>query len=382
MIEPHQNHEHGKKTDNNYFFHSESMVKIDIGNIFVQKCKILSETENPVRINRFVAFLFIILFRVSSLQAQTIPIDTTEILRQLPLLADSLGIPDSVITNPEYRDLVVDSLLHVFRPATTMPDSVGLADTTRTSKQMPPAKGDVETTVDYKARDSIYFDLKNQKMYLYGESKIDYGNISLQGERIELDWVNNTIQANYVIDTAGKKIGKPVFSEAGQTYVTDDMTYNFKSRKAIINGIITEQDGAIMHGEKVKKNERDEMFIRHAKYTTCDHAEENYDGFDPNSPESYILFSLYQNAFLENSLSLAQNVEDQFQNRVGRRSRGVKSAGFLVLWKTSMPSILVETGFLSNAKEERDLNDKLQQEYIASGIFRAFRDYKKQLEAQ
>ena len=252
------------------------MVKIDIGNIFVQKCKILSETENPVRINRFVAFLFIILFRVSSLQAQTIPIDTTEILRQLPLLADSLGIPDSVITNPEYRDLVVDSLLHVFRPATTMPDSVGLADTTRTSKQMPPAKGDVETTVDYKARDSIYFDLKNQKMYLYGESKIDYGNISLQGERIELDWVNNTIQANYVIDTAGKKIGKPVFSEAGQTYVTDDMTYNFKSRKAIINGIITEQDGAIMHGEKVKKNERDEMFIRHAKYTTCDHAEPHF----------------------------------------------------------------------------------------------------------
>lgn len=113
-----------------------------------------------------------------------------------------------------------------------------------------------------------------------------------------------------------------------------------------------------------------------------ENAEENYDGFDPNSPESYILFSLYQNAFLENSLSLAQNVEDQFQNRVGRRSRGVKSAGFLVLWKTSMPSILVETGFLSNAKEERDLNDKLQQEYIASGIFRAFRDYKKQLEAQ
>ena len=106
-----------------------------------------------------------------------------------------------------------------------------------------------------------------------------------------------------------------------------------------------------------------------------------YEGFDPNSPESYILFSLYQNAYLNNSLLLAQNVEGQFKNRVGRRSRGVKSAGFLVLWKTSMPSILIETGFLSNPKEEKDLNDKLQQTYIASGIFRAFRDYKYEIES-
>lgn len=109
--------------------------------------------------------------------------------------------------------------------------------------------------------------------------------------------------------------------------------------------------------------------------------EENYEGFDPNSPESYILFSLYQNAYLNNSLVMAQNVESQFRNRVGRRSRGVKSAGFVVLYKTSMPSILIETGFLSNPKEEKDLNDKLQQTYIASGIFRAFRDYKHELES-
>lgn len=109
-------------------------------------------------------------------------------------------------------------------------------------------------------------------------------------------------------------------------------------------------------------------------------AETKYDGFD-NSSESYILFSLYQDAYLDNSLMMAQNVEDQFKNRVGRSSRGVKSAGFLVLWKASMPRILIETGFLSNEKEERDLNDKLQQSYIASGIYRAFRDYKIKLES-
>lgn len=109
--------------------------------------------------------------------------------------------------------------------------------------------------------------------------------------------------------------------------------------------------------------------------------EENYDDFDPNSPESYILFSLYQSAYQESSLKLAQNIETQFKDRANRRSRGVKSAGFLVLWQTSMPSVLIETGFLSNPQEEKELNDELYQEYIASAIFRAVRDYKNDLES-
>ena len=109
--------------------------------------------------------------------------------------------------------------------------------------------------------------------------------------------------------------------------------------------------------------------------------EERYEGFDPHSPESFILFSLYQNAYIGNSLKLAQNIESQFKERVGRHSRGVKQAGFLVLWRTSMPSVLVEVGFLSNANEEKYLNDELKQSYIASGIFRAFRDYKEEIEA-
>ncbi len=108
--------------------------------------------------------------------------------------------------------------------------------------------------------------------------------------------------------------------------------------------------------------------------------EKNYE-FDLDSPESYMLFSLTQTAFQERSISLASKIEDQFKNRVGRRSRGVKQSSLYVLWSTAMPSVLIETGYLSNSKEERELNDKLQQTYIASGIFRAFRDYKKEIES-
>ncbi len=108
---------------------------------------------------------------------------------------------------------------------------------------------------------------------------------------------------------------------------------------------------------------------------------EIYEGFDPKSPESYILFSLYQSAHLENSLRLAGKIEHQFNERVRRNSRGVRQAGFWVLYRTSMPSVLVETGYLSNANEEKYLSDSYGQTLIASGLFRAFRDYKNEIES-
>ncbi len=109
--------------------------------------------------------------------------------------------------------------------------------------------------------------------------------------------------------------------------------------------------------------------------------EERYEGFDPLSPESHILFSLYQHAYLNNSLLLAGKIEKQFKERVGRRSRGVKQDGFWVLWRTSMPSVLVEVGYLTNTTEEKYLNDRLGRVYLASGIYRALRDYKAEIES-
>lgn len=107
-----------------------------------------------------------------------------------------------------------------------------------------------------------------------------------------------------------------------------------------------------------------------------------YEGFDPNSPESYIIFELMQNAYLDQSITAASFVQDQFENRVGRTNRGVKQAGFLVLRKTAMPGILVEVGFISNPKEERFIASEEGQVYLASAIFRAIRDYKEHVEAR
>lgn len=104
-----------------------------------------------------------------------------------------------------------------------------------------------------------------------------------------------------------------------------------------------------------------------------------YEGFDPGSPQADIIFSLYQNTYLDQSLSLASMIQNQLGAK-GRTSRGVKQAGFWVLYKTAMPSVLIETGFLSHPAEQQFLDSEDGQKTIASGIFKAFRQYKRSID--
>jgi N-acetylmuramoyl-L-alanine amidase len=105
-----------------------------------------------------------------------------------------------------------------------------------------------------------------------------------------------------------------------------------------------------------------------------------YEGFDPNSDEANIIFNMYQNAFLEQSLSYASKVQEEFRKNKNLTDKGVKQAGFLVLWKTSMPSVLIETGFLTNAEEEKYLGSQKGQDQIAFAIYKAFKNYKAEVE--
>ena len=112
-----------------------------------------------------------------------------------------------------------------------------------------------------------------------------------------------------------------------------------------------------------------------------DNYQANYDGYDPNSPESNILFTLMQNAFLDQSLTFASDVESNF-TADNRTSRGVKQAGFLVLYRTSTPSVLIESGFITNDSDRSMLVSEEGQEKIATSIFDAFKNYKKAIETK
>lgn len=111
-----------------------------------------------------------------------------------------------------------------------------------------------------------------------------------------------------------------------------------------------------------------------------DNYQQNYNGFDPNSPESVIGLTITQEEYLEQSLNLASFVQNNFSKQLNRKNRGVKQAGFVVLHQTFMPSVLIETGFLSNKSEGQYLNSVKGKLQMAASISKAISDYKLSVE--
>ncbi|MDR0692659.1 MAG: N-acetylmuramoyl-L-alanine amidase [Prevotellaceae bacterium] len=142
------------------------------------------------------------------------------------------------------------------------------------------------------------------------------------------------------------------------------------SRKKAVKGSETYVMGLDKSGSNMEVAMRENAVI-----TYEDNYASKYEGYDPRSPESFIIFSLLQNAHLEQSLQMAARVQEEFGDRP-IPNRGVKQAGFLVLWRTAMPSVLVEMGYISNEQEEKILNNKETKTAIAHAIFRAFKSYK------
>ncbi|MFK7972899.1 MAG: N-acetylmuramoyl-L-alanine amidase [Bacteroidia bacterium] len=105
-----------------------------------------------------------------------------------------------------------------------------------------------------------------------------------------------------------------------------------------------------------------------------------YGGFDPKSPEGTIFFRVMKNAFRQESSRMASKIQTDLKGRLGRKSLGVKQAPFIVLWQSGMPSVLVETGFITNRTEELYLGSETGQNHIASSLYRAIRDYNHELE--
>jgi N-acetylmuramoyl-L-alanine amidase len=131
----------------------------------------------------------------------------------------------------------------------------------------------------------------------------------------------------------------------------------------------------VMGLDKTDKN-MDVALYENREILLEDNYETTYEGYDPNSPESVIMFSFMQNANMEQSLVFAAYVEDELAGHAKRKSRGVKQGPFLVLWKTTMPSVLIEIGFISNAEEEKYIASDRGQTEIAEAILNALSRYK------
>lgn len=128
---------------------------------------------------------------------------------------------------------------------------------------------------------------------------------------------------------------------------------------------LNEQNGAIRENEDIK-------FEKDYK--------KNYDGYDPNDPETFIILSLFKNTYRDKSLQLAKLIQGNYTNDNRRLNRGVKEQGILVLQRCGMPSVLTEIGFISNPTEEDYMNSASGQSEIVNAIFKAVKTYKKQTE--
>jgi hypothetical protein len=232
---------------------------------------------------KFFVCIFTFL-HISDLSAQDQEKKIDRVFRESPAMSDSLGgdfrpiLADTsqLGRRPTIRASYSDSIMALRDSASAMLKAAEAADSISRRNNKYRSAGDIETTINYRAQDSIFFDMNNQSLMLYGQTHIDYGAITLDASRTDVDMFNKTINSVFTIDSAGKKVGRPVFSEGSDVYETEKIVYNYDTKRAQIRGVVTEQDGAFMHGNNVRKNEKDEMFIRRAKYTTCNLAEPHF----------------------------------------------------------------------------------------------------------
>ncbi|MBK9459072.1 MAG: LPS-assembly protein LptD [Sphingobacteriales bacterium] len=123
--------------------------------------------------------------------------------------------------------------------------------------------------VNYTARDSMIYDITNEKVYLYGNAKIEQAKVSLNAAIIEMDNTTKLVKARPSTDSLGKQVGIPKFTDGERQFESDEIVYNFDTKKGKLSQLVTKEGEGYLVGEQVKKNELNEMFIRGASYTTC-----------------------------------------------------------------------------------------------------------------
>ncbi len=130
-------------------------------------------------------------------------------------------------------------------------------------------RDDLEAPVIYQSKDSMVW-YKNGNAYLYGEGQVNYQKIELKANEITIDLETSTVHAQGTTDSTGVTTGRPVFADGSTPYESETMSYNFKSRKGLINNVTTQQGEGYMTSNMVKKGASDEFYIRNGRYTTCE----------------------------------------------------------------------------------------------------------------
>lgn len=196
--------------------------------------------------------------------------------------ADSTAVVDSVLRDSAGNVVVdtarMDSLQKaIWKHNQVVDDSIRLDSIARKKS------GGVDAPVTYSASDSLVYDAKNKVAHLYGSAQVKYENMDLASDRISMDIDKSNVKAMGTADSTaeGGVKGKPVFKMGSDEYDTDTIKFNFKSKKALINNVYTEQQDGFLSGMRSKRDSSGVIYLQHGRYTTCD---------DPH-PDFYISLS-------------------------------------------------------------------------------------------
>ena len=219
-----------------------------------------------------------------------------------PSLRQVLGIDDEMaadtienlprLSKADTEAATADTMLHIgsAEPDTTLMDSLELAiyrhnkavdDSLRLDSLNKRKKNGIESPVTYSAEDSLTYDATTGLAYLYGNSHVTYQNMDLQSERIYMSLDSSLVHATGSQDSTGAKKGTPVFKMGSDTYESDTMAFNFKTKKGLISQVYTQQEDGFLTSELSKRGSNGELYLQRGKYTTCD---------DPH-PDFYISLS-------------------------------------------------------------------------------------------
>ncbi len=195
--------------------------------------------------------------------------------------------------------------------------------------------------------------------------------------------VANDNNADLFISIHCNAAGKPVMVKDKKTGKMRAKTFkNSKGKLIVVETANPEPFGSETYVMGLK-NEEGKMKVAQRENSAIlleDNYETKYQGFDPNSEESYIIMSNYTSGYVIQSAGLALKIQEQYFKKAGRVDKGVHRQSIWVLWRTSMPSVLTEIGYLTNPEEEKFLGSEKGQSYLASCLFRAFRKYKDEQE--
>ena len=188
-------------------------------------------------------------------------------------VADSVGAMAKTTVETLLQDSPADSVMAINNdslPSVSV-DSL-LNDTAQVAQDKAKTKSSLDAVVDFSAKDSLVFEAGN-KAYLYGASVVNYQDIQLDADQIELNLDNSTVYAVGRPDSVGEVVGNPIYKDKDGEYESESMSYNFKTKRGYITNVITEQGEGYLTGGRTKKTEDDILYMENGRYTTCDNHE-------------------------------------------------------------------------------------------------------------